>query len=129
MQTDLTKGSPLKVILKFVLPLFIGNVFQQFYNMVDTIIVGHYVGADALAAVGSTGSIMFLIFGLTTGLSVGFTVLTSQREGHGRREDLCRKRSPSGTGGDSHRNQHLPHHHASPAPDHEHSRRYLRLFL
>ena len=55
MQTDLTKGSPLKVILKFVLPLFIGNVFQQFYNMVDTIIVGHYVGADALAAVGSTG--------------------------------------------------------------------------
>ena len=76
MQTDLTKGSPLKVILKFVLPLFIGNVFQQFYNMVDTIIVGHYVGADALAAVGSTGSIMFLIFGLTTGLSVGFTVLT-----------------------------------------------------
>lgn len=81
MQTDLTKGSPLKVILKFVLPLFIGNVFQQFYNMVDTIIVGHYVGADALAAVGSTGSIMFLIFGLTTGLSVGFTVLTSQRYG------------------------------------------------
>ena len=49
--------------------------------MVDTIIVGHYVGADALAAVGSTGSIMFLIFGLTTGLSVGFTVLTSQRYG------------------------------------------------
>ncbi len=81
MQTDLTQGKPLNVILKFMLPLFIGNVFQQFYNMVDTIIVGHYVGADALGAVGSTGSIMFLIYGMASGLTAGFTVLTSQRFG------------------------------------------------
>ena len=56
----MTRGNPLPIILKFTLPLLIGNIFQQFYNMVDTIIVGRFVGADALAAVGSTGTIMFL---------------------------------------------------------------------
>ena len=50
MQLDMTKGRPLPVILQFTLPLIIGNIFQQLYNMVDTIIVGRYVGADALAA-------------------------------------------------------------------------------
>ncbi len=59
MQLDMTKGRPLPVILQFTLPLIIGNIFQQLYNMVDTIIVGRYVGADALAAVGSTGTMMF----------------------------------------------------------------------
>ena len=54
MEKDMTKGSPLPVILQFTLPLIIGNIFQQLYNMADTIIVGRYVGADALAAVGST---------------------------------------------------------------------------
>ena len=58
MQLNMTKGKPLPVILMFTVPLIIGNVFQQLYNMVDTIIVGRYVGADALAAVGSTGTIM-----------------------------------------------------------------------
>ena len=53
MEKDMTKGSPLPVILQFTLPLIIGNIFQQLYNMADTIIVGRYVGADALAAVGS----------------------------------------------------------------------------
>ena len=62
MQLNMTKGKPLPVILMFTVPLIIGNVFQQLYNMVDTIIVGRYVGADALAAVGSTGTIMFLVF-------------------------------------------------------------------
>ena len=56
MERDMTKGSPLPVILQFTLPLIIGNIFQQLYNMADTIIVGRYVGADALAAVGSTGN-------------------------------------------------------------------------
>lgn len=51
MERDMTKGSPLPVILRFTLPLIIGNIFQQLYNMADTIIVGRYVGADALAAV------------------------------------------------------------------------------
>ena len=63
MEKDMTKGRPLPVILKFMLPLIIGNIFQQLYNMADTIIVGRYVGADALAAVGSTGTIMFLTVG------------------------------------------------------------------
>ncbi len=67
MQLNMTKGKPLPVILMFTVPLIIGNVFQQLYNMVDTIIVGRYVGADALAAVGSTGTIMFLITGFSQG--------------------------------------------------------------
>ena len=63
MGTDMTKGRPLPVLLRFTIPLLLGNLFQQFYNMADTIIVGRYVGAGALAAVGSTGIIMFLITG------------------------------------------------------------------
>ena len=81
MERDMTKGSPLPVILQFTLPLIIGNIFQQLYNMADTIIVGRYVGADALAAVGSTGTIMFLVLGFAQGITAGFTVLTSQRFG------------------------------------------------
>ena len=72
MQLDMTKGRPLPVILQFTLPLIIGNIFQQLYNMVDTIIVGRYVGADALAAVGSTGTIMFLLTGFSQGITAGF---------------------------------------------------------
>ena len=79
----MTRGNPLPIILKFTLPLLIGNIFQQFYNMVDTIIVGRFVGPDALAAVGSTGTIMFLVIGFSQGMSTGFTVLTSQRFGAG----------------------------------------------
>ncbi|MCR4901490.1 MAG: MATE family efflux transporter [Butyrivibrio sp.] len=83
MELDMTKGRPLPIILKFMLPIFLGNIFQQFYNMVDTIIVGRYVGANALAAVGSTGTIMFLVLGFSQGLTTGFTVLTSQSYGAG----------------------------------------------
>lgn len=75
MQKDLTIGNSLKVIILFTIPIFIGNVFQQFYNMVDTIIVGQFIGNDALAVVGSTGTISFLIYSLVSGMSVGFTVL------------------------------------------------------
>ena len=81
MEKDMTKGRPLPVILKFILPLIIGNIFQQLYNMADTIIVGRYVGSDALAAVGSTGTIMFLIVGFAQGITAGFSVLTAQRFG------------------------------------------------
>ena len=81
MQLDMTKGRPLPVILKFTIPLIIGNVFQQLYNMVDTIIVGRYVGADALAAVGSTGTVMFLLTGFSQGITAGFSILISQRYG------------------------------------------------
>lgn len=81
MERDMTVGSPGKMILQFTFPLFIGNVFQQLYNMVDTIIVGKFVGANALAAVGSTGTIMFFIIGFLQGLTAGFTVPTAQKFG------------------------------------------------
>lgn len=83
LQKDMTSGSPVKIILDFTLPIFIGNVFQQFYNMADTVIVGKFVGTKALAAVGSTGTIMFLIIGFVLGMTAGFTVLTAQRFGAG----------------------------------------------
>ena len=81
MEMDMTRGNPMPLILKFTIPLVIGNIFQQLYNMADTIIVGRYVGAGALAAVGSTGTIMFLITGFSQGITAGFTVLTAQRYG------------------------------------------------
>ena len=81
MTNDMTKGNPTKLILLFSIPLLIGNIFQQFYSMVDTIIVGRFVGVDALAAVGATSSMVFLVNGFATGLSSGFAVLVSQRFG------------------------------------------------
>lgn len=83
MLNDLTKGKPLKLIIAFTLPLLIGNIFQQFYSMADTIIVGRTLGVDAVAAVGATGSISFLIIGFALGLTGGFAVITSQRYGAG----------------------------------------------
>lgn len=74
-------GSPGKNILYFALPVFAGNLFQQIYNVVDTVIVGKFVSTEALAAVGSTGTINFMILGFMTGLMAGITVLTSQRFG------------------------------------------------
>ena len=79
VQQDMTSGSPMKIILSFTFPIFLGNVFQQFYNMADAVIVGKFVGTGALAAVGSTGTIMFLIYGFVVGMTAGFTVLTAQK--------------------------------------------------
>lgn len=84
----MTVGKPMKMILDFTIPVFIGNVFQQFYNMMDAIIVGKFVGTKGLAAVGSTGTIMFLIIGCLTGLTAGFTVLTSQKYGAGKMQEM-----------------------------------------
>lgn len=78
---DMTVGSPTKNILKFCLPLMVGNLFQQFYNMADTIIVGQFVGKDALSAVGSVGSLNFLIIGSVLGLCSGFAIPVAQRFG------------------------------------------------
>ena len=78
MEKDMTVGNPTKMILNFTIPLFIGNVFQQLYNMADTIIVGKFVGANALAAVGSTGTIMFLIIGFLQGMTAGFTAYCTE---------------------------------------------------
>ena len=80
---DMTKGNPMSIIFKFTLMLLLGNVAQQLYNIVDTIIVGRNVDALALAAVGSTGTIMFLMFGTSNGMVSGFTIVTSQRYGAG----------------------------------------------
>ncbi len=88
MELDMTKGSPTKLIVRFIIPIIIGNIFQQLYSMADTIIVGHFVGVKALAAVGATGSITFLILGFTQGLTTGFTVLTAQRFGAGDKEGM-----------------------------------------
>lgn len=83
--TNLTEGSPAKLLLRFMIPMLIGNMCQQLYNTVDTIIVGRFVGTTALAAVGSTGTIFFLIIGTANGMATGFTVLTSQTYGAGDR--------------------------------------------
>lgn len=83
MTRDLTRGNPAKLILSFTIPLLIGNIFQQLYSMADTIIVGRTIGVNALAAVGATGSLSFLIIGFAQGLTTGFSVLTAQRFGAG----------------------------------------------
>ena len=87
-QNDMTVGNPMKIILSFTFPIFLGNVFQQFYNMADAVIVGKFVGNKALAAVGSTGTIMFLIYGFVVGMTAGFTVLTAQKFGAGDMEGM-----------------------------------------
>lgn len=74
MTKDLTEGSPFRLIIGFALPLLFGMLFQQFYSLVDTMIVGKLLGANALAAVGSTGSINFLILGFCNGLCSGFAM-------------------------------------------------------
>ena len=80
---DLTKGNPFKLILLFALPVFVGNVFQQLYNMVDTVIVSKTVSPEAFTGVGLTGPVNFLVLGFATGLTAGFSVRVSQRFGAG----------------------------------------------
>lgn len=80
---DLTVGSPVGLILGFAVPMLLGYLFQQFYNMVDTIIVGKCLGVTALAAVGSTGSINFMINGFCIGVSNGFAIPVAQKFGAG----------------------------------------------
>ena len=78
---DMTTGSPMKLILSFLVPMLFGLLFQQLYNMVDTIIVGKYLGVSALAAVGSTGSINFMIIGFCIGVCSGFAIPVAQKFG------------------------------------------------
>ncbi|GAA2907079.1 MATE family efflux transporter [Enterococcus pseudoavium] len=78
---ELTRGNPAKLIILFALPLFVGNVFQQFYSMVDMVVVGQTLGKDALAAVGATSSVSFLIIGFAQGLTAGLSIITAQRFG------------------------------------------------
>ncbi len=80
---DMTSGSPMKLILQFCIPLFFGMLFQQFYSMMDTIIVGKFLGVGALAAVGATGSINFMIIGFCMGVCNGFAIPVAQQFGAG----------------------------------------------
>lgn len=81
MTKDLTLGSPKKLILQFSIPLFIGNIFQQLYNMADTAIVSKTMGESALGAVGATGSITFMILGFCFGIGGGFAIPVSHSFG------------------------------------------------
>ena len=90
MNRDLTQGSPMKLILGFALPLLGGFLFQQLYSFVDTAIVGRFLGYDALAAVGSTGSLNFLINGFCMGLCSGFSIPIAQAKGAQDEEEMRR---------------------------------------
>ena len=90
MVYDMTKGSPLKLILSFSVPMLIGNVFQQVYNFVDAAVVGRFVGAESLAAVGSTGTILAVMICLMMGLTSGAGIIISQCFGS-RKFDEMRK--------------------------------------
>ena len=78
---NMTSGSPVRLILRFMVPVCLGNIFQQFYNVADSIVAGRFIGVNALAAIGSTGSLMFFVTGWLMGLSSGFAILVSQRFG------------------------------------------------
>lgn len=80
---NMTTGNPVKLLVLFAIPMMIGNIFQQLYNVVDSAIVGKLVGADALAAIGVTGSITFLFFALCNGIGSGGGIVTSQYFGNG----------------------------------------------
>ena len=90
MTKDLTKGSPMRLILSFGIPLLFGYLFQQLYNVVDTAIVGKTLGGAALAAVGATGSINFLVVGFCAGICGGFAIPVAQQFGAGDQQELRR---------------------------------------
>ena len=87
---NMTEGKPIVLLALFALPLLLGNLFQQAYNIADTIIVGKLLGKDALAAVGATGSVSFLFFSVSNGIGSGGGIVTAQLFGAGRKDDVKR---------------------------------------
>lgn len=87
--SDMTTGNPAKLIIRFMIPMFLGNLFQQFYNVVDSIVAGQFLGVQALAAIGSTGSLMFFVIGWLNGLTSGFAIMVAQCFG-AKKEDRMR---------------------------------------
>ena len=83
MTKDMTQGSPMKLILGFSIPILLGTLFQQCYSIVDTVIVGRFLGVDSLAAVGATGSVTFLTIGFCVGICSGFAIPLSHKFGAG----------------------------------------------
>ncbi|MDO4295230.1 MAG: MATE family efflux transporter [bacterium] len=88
MTGDMTVGNPVKKILLFMIPVCLGNIFQQFYNLADSIIAGQFLGVNALAAIGATGSLVFLVVGWLNGITSGFAVLISQSFGAKRYDEM-----------------------------------------
>ncbi len=86
--TDMTVGAPWKSIVAFTVPMLIGNIAQQLYNTVDSIVVGKYIGDNALAAVGSAGPIVNMLLVLFIGISAGASIMVSQYFGAKNREGL-----------------------------------------
>ena len=95
MKKDFLTGNPGRVVLVFAIPMLIGNIFQQLYSTVDTIIVGNFVGKNAVAAVGGTFSIQFLVLSLAMGFTTGMSVVISQLYGAKDMERLKRAFSTS----------------------------------
>ena len=117
----MTDGSIWKSILLFSVPLILGNMLQQLYNTADSIIVGNFVGSNALAAVGSSGSPIFLLIGFSQGIAVGAGVVVSQGQG-GRAHCGAHLPGPFGHSGcDPDRVRHCRQ--PGPAHRHEHPRR------
>ena len=87
---DMREGNPVTQIIRFSIPMLLGNVAQQLYNTVDSIIVGRFVGDNALAAVGSAGPILNLMIVLFIGISVGASIMVSQYFGAQKREELSK---------------------------------------
>lgn len=81
MTNDLTKGSPARLIIGFMIPTCLGSLFQQFYNLADSIVAGRFIGVDALAAIGSTSSLIFLVIGWLNGITSGFAIIIAQQFG------------------------------------------------
>lgn len=77
----MTRGNPIRLILGFMIPTCLGNIFQQFYNLVDSVIAGRYIGVNALAAIGSTSSLIFLVIGWMNGITSGFAIMVAQNLG------------------------------------------------
>ncbi len=85
---DMTSGSPARLIMLFAIPLMLGNIFQQLYTMVDTIVVGQIVGVQALAALGAVEWVMWLVLGVASGMTQGFSILIAQYYGAREIKDL-----------------------------------------
>ncbi len=90
MTKDMTEGRPLRLIISFAVPMFFGLLFQQFYSLVDTVIVGKFLGVEPLAGVGSTGSLNFMVIGFCTGLCNGFAIPVAQQFGARKESELRR---------------------------------------
>lgn len=86
--TDMTRGDPLRVISSFALPMIFSNLFQQMYNVIDSMIIGRTLGIDAFAAVGSTGMITAVLVQVSTGLALGGSIVAAQLYGAGKRERI-----------------------------------------